>query len=160
MQPISNLPAACLVTLVLLVGGAWLSSLASGHGQIDSTLTQPNHGGLHVLISGTRNSTGNIVITVYDNADAYSRYDDEDIAAYTVVPASTDTMTIEFPGLTEGPYAVTIFHDEDSDAQFDMDGDYPVEGYGTSGARGAYDEPPFDRAAALPGAVLINMFYL
>ena len=40
-----------------------------------------------------------------------------------------------------------------------MEGDLPLEGYGTSGARGPYDEPSFAQAAVDPGAVTIEVHY-
>ena len=49
---------------------------------------------------------------------------------------------------------------EQGDDVFDKTDGYPDEGYGTSGARGAYNEPPFERAAVAPGVAQVNMFYL
>ena len=41
-----------------------------------------------------------------------------------------------------------------------MDGQVPKEGYTTSGAKDAYDEPTFNRASVTAGKVKVNLFYV
>ncbi len=160
LRPVTNLTAATLLTLVILVGGGWLSSVASPEARSVGPVAEADHDGLRVEIQGVRNAKGHVIVTVYDNAEALARYDDEDYADYARVPAAEGTVVADFPALTQGPYAVAIFHDENEDLEFGMDGYTALEGFGTSGALGPYDEPPFDRAAVPPGAVRVEMFYL
>ena len=160
MRPVTNLSAATLLTAVILIGGGWLSSTLSPKAETAGAVAEVTHNGLMVEVRGVRNAKGQVIVTIYDNAAALARYDDEDYVDYKIVPAAEGTVFADFPALTEGPYAVSIFHDENGDLKFGMDGFTPLEGYGTSGAVGPYDEPPFDRAAVSPGAVKIEMFYL
>ena len=160
MRPITNLFAATLLTAVILICGGWLSSSVSPKAEPVGPVTDVTHNGLMVEVSGVRNAKGQIVVTIYDNAEALARYDDEDYVDYKLMPAAEGTLIADFPALTEGPYAVSVFHDENSDLKFGIYGYTPLEGYGTSGAAGPYDEPPFDRAAVSPGKVRVEMYYL
>ena len=160
MRPITNLFAATTLTAVILIGGGWLSSSLSPKEGADGPLAEVAHDGLMVEVRGIRNAKGQIVVTIYGNAETLARYDDEDYVDSQIVAAAEGTVVVDFPDLTEGPYAVSIFHDENGDLEFAMDGYTPLEGYGTSGATGPYDEPPFERAAVGPGAVRVWMFYM
>ena len=65
-----------------------------------------------------------------------------------------------FEDLQNGPYAIAVFHDENTNYDLDLDGGYPVEGYATSGAKGPYDEPGFAQASVEAGAVTVKIHYL
>ncbi len=158
LRPITSLAVSAVVTAALMVGGGWLASSvrtatdsspkASSQGNRD-----PVHEGLRVDVSGVRSELGNIVVTVYDEAEALASYSTESNVAYRSQQAVMGAMTIDFQELTEGPYAVTVHHDENANWAYDD------EGWSTSGQRGAYDEPPFERAAVMPGSVSLEMFY-
>ena len=74
--------------------------------------------------------------------------------------ATTGTMNVPFEKLTDGPYAIALFHDENEDYDLNLENGQPIEGYGTSGARGMYDDPGFQQALVKPGDVTVQMYYL
>ena len=99
------------------------------------------------------------MIFVFDDQSAFDDGDYYSAAGYAEVAADTASLTVSFPELSSGPYAVSLFHDENSDGDFNMSGIYPLEGYGTSGARSRYDEPSFRRAATDARKIPVRMYY-
>ncbi|MEM1019931.1 MAG: DUF2141 domain-containing protein [Sphingomonadales bacterium] len=51
-------------------------------------------------------------------------------------------------------------HDEKGNYDLDMKDGYPLEGYGVTGAKDAYDEPKFKSAAVPAGDVPLRLTYL
>ena len=163
MRGIVNLPSAIVVTASVLIAGGWLASELSPAPRERSipaaaVFEYDGHDGLRIEVEAVRNARGNIIVTVYDAADALAAYD-ERYAAYRVSRADEGTMTFDFPSLTGGPYAVTVHHDENADWDYDGGGSGWLEGWGVSGATEAYDEPGFARASVPPGGVRVRVFY-
>ncbi len=129
-----------------------------GAGSVASQVREPR--GLVLNIHRIRNDKGAVIILIYDDAYAFARGDYTRAAGFAEVEAASGTVRAEFPFLTSGPYAVFVFHDENSDSNFAMRGRYPEEGYGHSNSRGAFEAPPFDVAAVGPGTVDIRMHYI
>ena len=115
---------------------------------------------LSVSINGARNTKGKIYVMVFDNAAAFASYDYRRAAGFAELPASTQRITTNFPHLTGEAYAVSVFHDENGNQEFDMSGSYPTEGYGTSRAISAYDDLKFHQASVKSGPVAVKIFYL
>lgn len=115
---------------------------------------------LQVTINGVRNDSGKILVFVFDTKAAYDAYDYTQAVGYAELDASTEPITHTFADLTDGPYAIGLFHDENANQDFDMQGQLPTEGYGTSGASNAYDEPSFRKASVEAGPVSIQVHYL
>ena len=115
---------------------------------------------LSITISGVRNADGKILVLVFDEKQAFANYDYTKAAGYTELPASPQPIKHTFKNLTSGPYAITLFHDENNNQDFDMENGIPLEGYGTSGAKGPYDEVNFERALTKAGNIPIRMYYL
>jgi len=116
--------------------------------------------GLVLHIRHVRNDKGAVNIFIYDDANAFAQGDYTRAVGYAEVKATTGTVRADFPDLIAGPYAVFVFHDENSDSAFAREGRSPEEGYGHSNSRGAFEAPPFDIAAVQPGAVEIRMHYI
>ena len=116
--------------------------------------------GLVIKINRVRNDIGVVSILIYDDANAFARGDYSRAVGYAEVKAAAGLVRADFPDLIHGPYAVFVFHDENGDADFTMQGRYPQEGYGHSNSRGAFEAPPFDIAAVSPGTVKIRMHYV
>ncbi len=159
MRPVTNLAAAALLSATLMLGGGWVSSLLSPSAAPLGSAAEPTHGGLLVEVTGIRSAKGQVVVTVYDTAEAFARYG-EDYVDYRLVPAAPGSVVADFPHLVKGPYAVVVFHDEDGDLTFDLDGGMPLEGYGSSGATTPDDAPSFEGAAVFPGEVPVALHYL
>ena len=159
LDPASNLSMAILVSVALMIGGGWLaSSLSPTLSQsrtdaLSNSLAAPAHPGLRVVLQGVRSDRGNIVVTIYDNAESLASYSSESYVSYQSFAATPGSMTFDFEDLTAGPYAVTVHHDENANWAYDD------EGWATSGQRGAFDESPFERAAVMPGWISMDIFY-
>ena len=146
-----------LASVVITVGGAWVASQAHTGSQEQALTSFPD--GLNLTFNGVRSDVGNIVVIVFADRAAFKAYDVTNAVAYRQVSARVGDVTVSFPSLTRGPYAVAAFHDADQNQDLNMEGEQPVEGYGTSGAVDRYDTPTFRKAALMQGNATIKMFY-
>ncbi|WP_415715938.1 DUF2141 domain-containing protein [Roseibium sp.] len=147
------------VSAGILIGGAWLASKVPSV-EANEVAAKPLATGLEVTVEGVRNGNGQVIVMVMDNRDALKTYDYQAAVGYLEVPASTGRVLATFPDLTSGPFAVVAIHDENGNRDLDMKNQIPTEGYMVSGARDAYDEPPFSRAASDQPRQTVRMFYL
>ncbi len=172
MKPITGVPAGILTSVAIIVGLAFVGSripdsIAAGADEEASQAAEeavaPAVEGLEIIITGIRNDKGKVIVAVFDEAQPFEYYDYDRAIEYGEFPAELAVQgmaRLPFPDLESGPYAVSLFHDENDNDDFDWSGDWPEEGYGTSGADDAYDEPTFEAAAVPGGRVIIPMFYL
>ena len=149
---------AVFMTLLVAVAGAFLASLASPV-RANSVLVATGDY-LEIEISGVRNDEGSVVVLVFDDEQAWNTSDFDSIIDYREIDATTAPQKMKFSNLTEGPYAIAMWHDEDSDGEFGEMAGYPTEGWGMSGAKGMYDEPGWSQARVAPGLVSIRMHYI
>ena len=115
---------------------------------------------MKVSISGIRNSRGKIYVALFDSASAFDSYDYERATAFRELDARSGSISFDFPGLSDKAYAISVFHDENENQEFDMSGGFPSEGYGTSRAKSAYDELKFHQASIKPKSIGIKLYYL
>ena len=164
MKPITSLATSLAVTVIILMGLGFLASKVAVSNQDDVVSVAESDQaaevvGMEIVIIGIRNDAGKVVVAVFDRARPFEAYEYERAIEYGEFDAVEGGVHIPLPGLRSGPYAVSLFHDENDDDDFNMDGDYPLEGYGTSGARDAYHEPTFEEASVDGGQVVIQMYY-
>ncbi|MEM7469343.1 MAG: DUF2141 domain-containing protein [Pseudomonadota bacterium] len=152
-----------LITATIFICGAWLASQAGRYtfsAQQQTSVDSSNvTDSLRVTVKGIRNANGKLLVLAFDDADAYATVDFERAAGYQEVFATPGSVEILFPALDDGPYAISILHDEDGDYDLRMEGDIPKEGYGTSNAKSKYDELSFKEALVSPGDVSVKLFY-
>lgn len=117
-------------------------------------------GGLLVSVTGIRSGQGKVVVLVFDDAGAFGAYDQENAAGVAAAGAAKGRVSLRFPGLPARSHAVVVHHDENGNGEFDMAGEWPLEGYGVSGAAGPFDEPDFEAASVDAAAVSVKMHYL
>jgi uncharacterized protein (DUF2141 family) len=120
------------------------------HAPAPSNLTQAQlspENLIHVEIGGFRNDKGQVVCSIYSSADGFPKIGDK---AVTIVksPITNGHAVCEFPGLKPGTYAVSVFHDENSNGKLDTNFmGMPREGVGASNnAKGHFGPPKFDAA--------------
>ena len=121
-----------LLTLALLVG-------ATAH---------PGHAGaadLRVLVENVASSEGEVRAAAYSSAETFLKRP----AASAVAPAASAVggkIELRFVDLPAGSYAVSVFHDRNSNRKLDTNSlGIPVEPNGMSrDARGAMGPPSFD----------------
>lgn len=133
---------------------------AIGGSTLNESSISASSGGLRVAVNGVRNNKGSIIVMVFDNVAAYEEYDYNRAVGFTQIDAKKGTVNVTFDNLNSGPYAIVILHDENQDSELNMKNGIPQEGYGSSGAKTAYDEPSFEQASVNSGKVIIKMFYL
>ena len=169
MRPITSFVGSVIVTAALLFGLGFLASTIPvmaedpvESGTVADSKANPatDAAGVLVEITNVRNDKGKVLVAVFEDVEAFEQYDYERARAYIEVAAEAGTVQAHFPRLNAGPYAISLFHDENEDYDFNMDGVYPLEGYGTSGARDSYHEPTFNEASVGPGRVAVRMYYL
>ena len=173
-----------IATIVFLTASAWAASHVKSTNKPDTYAdtsyeevvaiygitkeeTETNHATDHatsetleVEIKGVKNNKGNILVLVFDSASAYDAYAYTQAVGFKQVKAQKGKITVSFDDLKDGPYAIVALHDENVDNELNLKGDVPAEGYGTSGAKSAYDDLSFKEASMLAGKVKIKMFYL
>lgn len=119
-----------------------------------------------VLVSGLRNARGQVLACVTAQASAFPDCSKDPAARNLVVPApSAGPLTLDFGPLPPGRYAISLFHDENSNGRLDKMMMLPREGFGFSrDAKVRFGPPRFDAAAfAVAGAPVreaIRMRYM
>ena len=107
---------------------------------------------IHVEVVQLRNANGQVSCSLYSSGDGFPK-EARQAVAHVVAPASQQKAVCEFPGIAPGRYAVSVYHDENSNGKLDTNFlGIPREGVGASNnARGHMGPPKFD-AAAFPFA--------
>jgi uncharacterized protein (DUF2141 family) len=111
--------------------------------------TQPSPANLiHAEIGGLRDSKGQVVCDLYASADGFPKNGDRALA-HAKSPISNGQAVCEFPDVKAGTYAVSVFHDENSNGKLDTNFmGIPREGVGASNnAKGHFGPPKFEAAA-------------
>jgi uncharacterized protein (DUF2141 family) len=121
---------------------------------------------LTVTIEGVQSNAGEILIGLYDRADAFKLAIESSATKSALLPqtwrivgaslrAKAGSQSIIFTQLPPGQYAVIAFHDENDNGLLDANAlGVPTEGYGFSNdAHGFLSAPSFDAAAIELGSV-------
>lgn len=126
--------------LILILG----ITVSSGAAQ--RPLLQPTQ--IHVDVVGLRNNKGQVLCSLFSSAIGFPKKDDKAVAHYTA-EISNRQASCEFVGVAPGTYAVSAFHDENSNGKLDTNYmGIPREGVAASNdARGRLGPPKFDDAA-------------
>ncbi|MGB0696056.1 MAG: DUF2141 domain-containing protein [Rhodospirillaceae bacterium] len=106
-----------------------------------------NRSTIQVTIDGLRSNDGTVYVAIYDNPDAFPKWNVHRVATRTT--AQNGQAVAEFRNLDPGNYAMAFFHDENSNGEFDQGlFGFPLEGYGFSNdAKPKLGPPPFEEAA-------------
>ncbi|WP_415900612.1 DUF2141 domain-containing protein [Neptuniibacter sp. QD48_11] len=86
---------------------------------------------LTALIKGLRNDKGQIIAQLFDNPNAFNNNHFDQAVRTLVIPAKDFSGELSFNQLPRGEYALVLFHDENSNQQFDQTGSL-IEGYAYS----------------------------
>jgi uncharacterized protein (DUF2141 family) len=129
---------------VLALAGALLlvSSLALAQAQV------PQDNQIHVEIDGLRNDKGRTVCSLFSSAGDFPKKAEKAVVHTSSVITNRHAVC-EFSGVAPGTYAISAFHDENSNGKLDTNFmGIPREGVGASnGAKGHLGPPKFDAAA-------------
>lgn len=112
----------------------FFSSLASTFAQ----------GNLNVIIENIKNDKGNILVGLYDKASGFPRH----VMDGKIVKVTEKKMTVTFPDVKPGNYAISVLHDENQNKDLDQNKlGIPKEGFGFSNnAMGVIGPPSFRKA--------------
>jgi uncharacterized protein (DUF2141 family) len=103
---------------------------------------------LHVRVVSLRNSTGQVICTLFNSPAAFPS-DSSKAVGQSVVPIKDGSAVCEFGGIAPGRYALVLFHDENSNGKFDRTWfGMPREGYAFSNNVRPVFSPPSFKAAA------------
>ncbi len=103
---------------------------------------------LHVRVVSLRNSTGQVICTLFNSPDAFPS-DSSKAVGQNNVPINDKTAVCDFGGIAPGKYALVVFHDENSNGKFDRSWlGLPKEGYAFSNNVKPVFSPPSFKAAA------------
>jgi uncharacterized protein (DUF2141 family) len=126
----------------LALAFSWLSLSALAQAQ----LAQADR--IHVEISGLRSDKGQVLCALFSSATDFPKKTDKAVAQ-AKSDISNGHAVCEFAGIASGTYAVSVFHDENSNGKLDTNiMGIPREGVGASNnARGHFGPPKFAAAA-------------
>ena len=120
---------------------------------------------IHVEITGLRNDKGKVLCAIFSSPVGFPKSSGKAVA-HAESEISHGQAVCEFPGAAAGTYAVSVFHDENSNGKLDTNLlGIPREGVGASNnAKGHLGPPKFDAAAFyFPGGrvdIKITIMYL
>jgi uncharacterized protein (DUF2141 family) len=102
-------------------------------------------GGIKVEVTGFRNNNGKLGCSLFAGPEGFPR-DRSKVFRRSQAPIQGGRGECVFNGIPAGDYAVTVFHDENSNGKFDTNWvGYPLEGYGFSNnAKAQFKAPSFD----------------
>jgi uncharacterized protein (DUF2141 family) len=103
---------------------------------------------LRVRVTDLRDSSGQVVCTLFDSSGAFPSDSTRAVGQITV-QIKNGAATCSFEGLAPGRYALVTFHDENSNGRFDRNWfGLPKEGYAFSNnVRPVFSPPSFNAAA-------------
>ena len=103
---------------------------------------------LTIIVNQLRNSSGDVHIAVYNDADTFP--DSDGMITETKIPARQPAVTWTFKNLSPGRYAVAVYHDENGNDEFDQGlFGIPLEGYAFSNNAAVFLGPPDFAEAAI-----------
>ncbi|MCR6633064.1 MAG: DUF2141 domain-containing protein [Magnetospirillum sp.] len=105
---------------------------------------------LEVVVRGIAHDQGGLRVALYASPETF-RKEKLALAVHTA-PAVAGEMTVVFPDLAEGTYAVIAYHDENGNGDMDRFlGMIPTEGYGLSNNPEVSGPPQFTESAVAVG---------
>lgn len=129
---------------ILALAGAVLlitfAAIAQAQGQQENQI--------HVEIAGLRNDMGLAVCSLFSSVDDFPKKTEKSLA-HSISVIRNRHAVCEFSGVAPGTYAISVFHDENSNGKLDTNFvGIPREGVGASNdAKGHFGPPKFDAAA-------------
>ena len=142
----------------------FLAVLATGVVEAQTSNTS-NTNTIKVDVVGLHSNDGEVYCALYSSADGFP--DGFAKAAKTTTAKITNEQAVcELPGVTPGDYAISVFHDENSNGKLDRNFmGMPKEGVGASNdAKGSFGPPKFADARfpykGGPQELMIHLRYL
>ncbi|MDT0647328.1 DUF2141 domain-containing protein [Zunongwangia sp. F260] len=94
---------------------------------------------VEIVITGFKSDEGKAVVALYNTGEQFL----ENAYKAKTVDIKNGQVKVEFENISDGVYAVSSFHDENEDKEFNMlMGFWPLENYATSNNAPARFGPP------------------
>ena len=137
---------------------AFLILAIVGSARIWAQSQEPQESVIHVDIDGLRSDRGQVLCALFSSAADFPKRADRAVA-HAKSEISGRHATCEFLGVSPGTYAVSVFHDENSNGKLDTNLlGIPREGVGASNnAKGHFGPPKFSAAAFQLSGGRINL---
>lgn len=105
--------------------------------------SEPQTGGeIELLIKGAKSNNGVIRVLIFNKEDGFPEEPKKAIKALSL-PLSNSIAKVTVGNLPSGNYAISVFHDEDSDGQMRKNNfGFPLDSYGFSNNPTLYFGPP------------------
>lgn len=109
-------------------------------------------------VSNIKVTEGSLLVAVFSSEASYNQGGEP--VAYSQVPATSKSLSIDFPELADGEYAIKLYHDENSNGKLDTNFvGIPTEGYGFSNNGGRFGPPSFaDARFGVSGNTALTIF--
>ena len=99
-------------------------------------------GNLRVRIDGLKNQKGQVCLNIFSTSKGFPNNDKQAIKA-KCVKAAKNSITVDFPDLKAGNYAVAVIHDVNADNTLNRNAlSIPTEGFGFSNNPRILTGPP------------------
>jgi len=139
---------ASILMLLLMAPAAVAVATPAAQAAPPAAQTTPTASVLHVRVVNLRNSTGQVICTLFNSPMAFPT-DSTKALRQIAVPIKDNAAVCSFGGLAPGKYALVAFHDENSNGKFDRNWlGLPKEGYAFSNNVRPMFSPPSFKAAA------------
>jgi uncharacterized protein (DUF2141 family) len=139
---------ASILMLLLMAPAAVAVATPTAQATPPGAQAKPTASVLHVRVVNLRNSTGQVICTLFNSPLAFPT-DSTRAVGQIAVPIKDNAAVCRFSGLAPGKYALVAFHDENSNGKFDRNWfGLPKEGYAFSNNVRPVFSPPAFKAAA------------
>jgi uncharacterized protein (DUF2141 family) len=124
----------------------WAAMLVTKYTEAQTEAPPPNL--IHVEVGGLHSDKGQVLCALYSSRDGFPKQSERALAHVRAAIAQGQAVC-EFSGVLPGTYAVSVFHDENSNGKLDTKFmGIPREGVGASNnAKGHFGPPKFEAAA-------------
>lgn len=116
---------------------------------------------LTVKVEGVKSAKGNIRAALYADPKTFRK--EAQAVAVIQAAASPGEVSLSWPDVKPGKYAVVVYHDEDANGELNRRfGMFPTEGYGLSNNPKVSGPPPFEPSAfEVSGAteIMVELHY-
>lgn len=128
-----------MLTKILVMLSCFLTLLPSSSGQQNV---------IRVTIDGLRSDKGQVICSIYSSAEGFPKAFAR-ATAHSNSPITNRHAECTFAGVQPGTYAISVFHDENSNGRLDANFlGIPREGVGASNnAKGHFGPPSFHDAS-------------
>jgi uncharacterized protein (DUF2141 family) len=114
---------------------------------VTQVITAQTPQSMHLSVEGLRNTEGQLIVFLFNDADSFPTKRDKAFRMKTV-PSTSARINVSFDNVPPGTYGAAVYHDENSNGKMDRHWyGPPKEGYGASNdATGTFGPPSFSDA--------------